>query len=242
MIGSKLAIAGVMGLAAICPAHAAGLIFANLTDSSLGSRTINPTPEFQSFFNVAGGSFLTDVQLLLSGNNTDSHIFSVDLYANSSTSPGTLLGHIGSMSDSALIGSGNHVYDLPVATSIALSANTRYWIGLSTANASGVDWSIEGPFQGHPGDTGVTGEFIDDTGVVSSDNGEAFQMQITSGASAPSIPEPATFLLSGAGLISTGILKSRTPLFALAKISGPGPIMHHSPSDVPVPVCAQFQQ
>ena len=198
-IKSRLAIAGFLGLAAIGPARA-GVIFDNITDNSIGNRSLTTTAQYQSFSNLTAGMFLTDVQLLLSGNNTDSHVFSVDLYADSSTSPATLLDHIGSMSDSALTTGCACIYDFPVAA-FALSANTRYWIGLSTSNGSGVNWQIEGPFQGHPSDIGVTGEFVDDTGVVTSDNGEAFQMQVTVGAGGAGVPEPATFLLGGAGLL-----------------------------------------
>src|ERR1700676_4069069 len=96
-IKSRLAIAGFLGLAAIGPAGA-GVIFDNITDSSIGNRGLTTTAQYQSFSNVTAGMFLTDVQLLLSGNNTDAHVFSVDLYADSSTSPATLLDHIGSMS------------------------------------------------------------------------------------------------------------------------------------------------
>jgi hypothetical protein len=68
-----------------------------------------------------------------------------------------------------------------------------------------VDWSIEGPFQVHPGDIGVTGEFIDDSATVSSDSGEAFQMQVTVGAGGASTPEPSSLLLGAAGLIALAL-------------------------------------
>jgi hypothetical protein len=207
MIKFRIVIVVFLGLAAIGPARAA-VIFANLTDSSIGNRGLATTAQYQSFSNVTAGMFLTDIELLLSGNNTDAHTFSVDLYADSSTSPGTLLDHIASMSDSSLTASCACVYDFPTAA-FALSANTRYWIGLSTSNGATVNWQIEGPFQGHPGDIGVTGEFTDDTGVVSSDNGEAFQMQVTVGAGGASVPEPATFLLGGAGLLGLAFLRRR---------------------------------
>jgi hypothetical protein len=153
-----------MSFAIICPAGAA-VLFDNTLDSSIGDRSLVPTAQFQSFSNGAGSFSLTDVKVVLNGNNTDNGSLSVGLFSDSSTSPGGLLDHIGSLSDSSLTANCDCIYDFPVLP-FALTANTRYWIGLSTSNGSSANWAIEGPFLGRPLDVGVTGEFIDDSGNV----------------------------------------------------------------------------
>jgi hypothetical protein len=201
--GSRCIAPLALSLALLGPAHAATIIFNNISDASIGGRTVTQLAQYQSFSTGAGSFSLTDVQLLLSGNSSV-HSFSVDLYSNSSNTPGGLLDHIGSMNDSALTPSCNCIYDFPTAA-FALSPSTRYWIGLSTVNGSDVTWSIEGPFQGHPGDIGVTGEFIDDSGTVSADTGEAFQMTVSVSSTTSSVPEPSAFLLVAIGLASLAI-------------------------------------
>lgn len=141
------------------------------------------------------------MQVVLSGNNQDAHSLSVDLYSDVSTHSGSAIDHIGSLSDSSIITNCNCLYDFPTAP-FALSANTRYWIGLSTSNGSAENWVIEGPFLGQPNDVGVTGEFIDDTGVVSGDRGEAFEMKVTvSPTVTTGVPEPSAFLLFATALV-----------------------------------------
>jgi hypothetical protein len=209
-----LATALLAGLALICPARAA-VVFSNIPGVPDGDRSLIPDAQFQSFSTGAGGFSLTDVMLLLSGGGADTNFFSVDLYADSSTSPGSLLFHIGSKVDNTLTISCNCIYDFPTAP-FALSANTRYWIGLSTTDGSGVDWSIEGGFVTPPGDVGVAGEFHDDTGIVGPDYSgsgflEAFQMVVTDSPTTTSgVPEPSTLVLGAAGLLSLIVLRRRT--------------------------------
>lgn len=189
-----------VSFALTCPAGAA-VLFDNTLDSSIGDRSLVPTAQFQSFSNGAGSFSLTDVKVVLNGNNTGSGSLSVSLLSDSSTSPGGLLDPIGSLSDSSLIANCNCIYDFPVLP-FALTANTRYWIALSSSNNSTANWSLEGPFLGQPLDVGVTGEFIGDSGNVMGDHGEAFQMKVTVAATTvPSgVPEPSAALLFATGL------------------------------------------
>lgn len=206
----------LLSLATLVPGSASTVLFYDLEDPVVGSRTLL-MPEYQSFSTGAGSFSLTDVQLLLNGNPADSNSFSVGLYADSSTTPGSLLVNLGSLNDMSLTLNCNCVYDFAV-TPFALSASTRYWIGLTENGASSVNWDIEGGFVTPAGDIEALTEFHDDTGIVGPDVSgggflEAFQMQVTvsptvvvSGA-----PEPSTLLLGGAGLIALRLLrKSKT--------------------------------
>jgi hypothetical protein len=124
---------------------------------------------------------------------------------------------VGSLNDMSLIANASHLFDFPTVA-FALSANTRYWIGISTVNNSNAAWEIEfvsGAVP--PGDVGVTGEFIDDTNTISPVDftagstkfREAFQMQVTLSPTAGSVPEPSAFLFGAAGLASISLLAWR---------------------------------
>jgi PEP-CTERM motif-containing protein len=201
------------------PTLSAGtIVFNNLAAPSGGSRSLVPDAQFQSFSTGAGSFSLTDVMLLLSGGlgPTDTTSFSVDLYADSSTSPGSFLFNIGMKIDNTLTANCSCTYDFPT-TAFALSANTRYWIGLKTSTGSAVDWDSEfvsGAVP--PGDIGVAGQFRDDTGTVSPDdfNGfrQAFQMEVTVSPTVTTsgVPEPSTLVLGAAGLLALMIVRRQT--------------------------------
>ncbi len=190
-----------VNLGLLCSANAGTIFFNNLGDSSIGSRTIL-TPEYQSFSTGGAAVVLGDVQVALAGN-IDAHSLSVDVYSDTGgPAPGALFANVGTLSDSLLPGSGIQTYDFPVP--IALAASTRYWIGISTANGSDAIWQLAF-FNGS--DVGVTGQFVDDTGVVSSDTSEVFLMKLTTGT-ASSVPEPSTLLLGALGLLVLAPLRA----------------------------------
>jgi hypothetical protein len=154
---------------------------------------------------------MVDVKVILQGGNTDGHSLSVDLYSsNAGPVPGAFLANVGTLLDSALPGSGVSTFDFPV--SIALLASTRYWIGITTANASDASWELtrEPGCSASVSDTGVSGQFKDDTGTVSNTNFDAFAMQVSETATVVGgVPEPATLSMCVAGLLALGFLRSR---------------------------------
>ena len=86
--------------------------------------------------------------------------------------PRELFANVGTLS-SLLPGSGIQTYDFPV--SIALAASTRA-TGLGLApRMEAMRFGSSAFFNGS--DVGVTGQFVDDTGVVSSDTSEVFLME-----------------------------------------------------------------
>jgi MYXO-CTERM domain-containing protein len=206
-----------LGLALLCQAHAGTIVFDNSTSPTGGSRSFQ-TNQYQSFSTGTGSFSLTDVEILLQGSPLDSNTLSIDLYGDSSTAPGSLLDHVGTFTDTSLIAGSAHLFDFATAA-FALTQNTRYWIGLSTTNGSSAGWDEEFASPTVPaGDVGVTGQFKDDTGVISpvdtTPGGtlfrQAFQMQVTvSPTSTGTTPEPSSMVLGGAGLAGLALLGLR---------------------------------
>src|SRR5581483_4195163 len=190
------------------PARAT-VAFNNLAEPNVGNRTAFSTPQYQSFSTPGSVFLLADVQLLLTGpGSSDTASFTVGLYADSSTSPGTLLNTLGTLTDNSVPGSGFTIEDFSFSP-ISLSANTRYWIGISSSNGSLAEWSLG--FGPTAGDVGVAGEFTDDSGSVSStafpgSHTLAFQMQVMDG---PATPEPSTIVLGLSGLVLLAAWKRR---------------------------------
>jgi len=133
-------------VALICSAaNAQTVVFGNLNAPLKGYLGIGPL--YASFSTGSSATALTDVQLNLEFLDGDGAGFSVGLYADSNTTPGNLIQTIGSMTDSSISDSGA-TYNFPVSPGIALAANTRYWIGLSSDSGSNTGWEVTGSSAG----------------------------------------------------------------------------------------------
>ncbi len=210
--------------AALCLGNtvSAGVVFDNLNSvTSPGVPPSNPNPDplsgdgpqYASFStgDASSGLTLSDVKLLLSHNNGTPDSFTVSLVSdNGSNSPGTLIATLGNFSDGTL-NSSPTVYDVS-GLSVALAANTRYWIEVS-GSASNLSWSFAND------DTGVgilseysayystgytTGTFVV-TANTDLSAGGPYQMQVTT------VPEPGMFslALSALGLGVIGMARRR---------------------------------
>jgi hypothetical protein len=177
----------------------AGTILYNNIGDTLTTNSQLTEPLYQSFSTGATSVFMDDLKLLLDVKGIDTGSFTVGLYADNSTAPGTLLLNIAIVTDASLTMTATS-YDFPVAD-FALAASTRYWIGLvpTPTNIEG-SWESSNP-QG--GDTGVTGQFADYGGSVfpvGAATAPAFDMTLDAVSSVTSTPEPSSALLLMGGL------------------------------------------
>ena len=159
---------GVITLLA-CLFFLAGAAGATVLYDNLGATPAYPYPLadfgpllFNSFSTGAGGFNLSQVDLLVAGSDSPgAGSFSVGLYSDASTSPGSLLTTIGTVSDSALTSTPSvATFNLPSPYSLA--AGTRYWVGLASAD------SVAAWMYSYEGGVGVAGEYWGSTadGVV----------------------------------------------------------------------------
>lgn len=145
-------------------------------------------------FTTEGAGQITDVQLVLTGENTSSGAVQVGLYADNSTAPGALITSLGTISDSLLSGTPS-IYDLALTVSPEVAAATRYWIGLSGTTTAG--WSWTNDFSG----TSVSSEFSSNFYGTFSDIDGPYQMSIATSTTNIVAPEPASALLLAAGVL-----------------------------------------
>ena len=176
------------------------ILFDNLNNTlTTGSLSVaNAGPLAASFSTGASSVDLADVKLDLNMNQEPpTPYITVALFSDSSTSPGTQLTTIGTLSDGNFGSPG--VYDFPLSTSYLLAANTRYWIELSSSTNSSQNWDTASTATG----TGVASEYYSVAGTVSANNGASstpFQMQVNADPATPSAaPAPASIWLLSVG-------------------------------------------
>ncbi len=117
----------------------------------------------------------------------------VALYSNAGGNPGSLIGPIGTLSDSALTASPAQ-YDFPLSSPIPLAAHTRYWVGVTTSTTSqgGWDWSSSGA------GTEISSEFFWVDGgpaIANGTNPYIMQVNVSENAAPSPTPAPASLLL-----------------------------------------------
>lgn len=175
-------------------------IYDNLSEASAGEDTVFGTgPLYDSFSTSAAPTLLTNVKLLLSRVDPAAGSSTVALFSDSSTSPGTQLTTIGSISDATLTSTPTAI-DVALVTPYALAGNTRYWIGVSTTNGAVAKWSFAGSDAG----VGTAGEYYANTYLgtlaVYSNTDGPYQMSVQ----VSSVPEIDPSGLSAALAIVTG--------------------------------------
>ena len=170
----KAVVCAVLMSCCLVPAASAEVLFDNLGYPSVGADGDLAHGPLYASFSTVGSNTLTDVSLLIGADNpNDGGTFTIDLYSDSSTSPGSLLTALGTFDDSQLSSSLAVFSD---SVSYSLSADTRYWIGISSSDGS-VYWSYEVDDLG----IGVAGEFYDNQGGVAPNSTGAYQMEARRG-------------------------------------------------------------
>jgi hypothetical protein len=184
------------------PMNADVVTFSNLNAPTIDADPISTFgPIADSFSTAEYGTTLNQVSLKLSGTPGSGSV-TVRLLSNAANTPGAVLGTIGTLSDSALSSTLAN-FTLTLTNPFSLTANTRYWIQLSSNNSSAAwAWSnvITGP--------GVAREsFANVNGVFQNAADAPYQMQVTTAT-----PEPSTYAFMGLGLVGLAIWRKRRTL------------------------------
>jgi hypothetical protein len=121
----------------------AGTLYNNLGAVSDGTDPLIFLGPLADSFSTGPATTLDDVKLLLRTSFIDTSSSTVSLLSDNATSPGSLIAQLGSISDSSLPVGSLAVVDFAAFTPIALAANTRYLIELTSTVFSSAVWSFQ---------------------------------------------------------------------------------------------------
>ena len=178
-------------------------LFNSLAGSSIGNNPVDSGtgsgPLYASFSTTSQFN-LTGIDLVLSSLYNSPGSFSVGIYSDSSTNPGTLLQNLGTFDDSSLNITPS-VFTVGLPTPYTLDSNSRYWVGLSSANSSSA-WSITTDTTG----VGVAAESYANSALgVQANSTGPHQMRVFGTA----VPEPSTWSLIAVGTLALGFAARR---------------------------------
>jgi len=188
-------------LALVWTPASATVLYDNLSASIDGEDPIASFGPIADSFSTGGSAMsLTDLKVIVSGAPTSTGDISISLLADNGTSPGALIATLGSILAGSL--GIDVVYDFSLVSPIALAPDSRYWIELTTLNASAT-W----PFSFDLSGTGVASEFFFSAGEVGPNFLGPYLMQVN--AEAALVPEPATIGLLGLSMVALAILRRK---------------------------------
>jgi hypothetical protein len=167
-------------------------------------------PLYNSFSTLTDPYSFNELKLSLGVESEgDGGSFSVDLFEDDSTAPGTLLAHLGTILDSDLTNNGKYsVVDLKNFGIVPLSGGeTRYWIGLTSIAKGSAYWEFGDAT--YVAGIGVSGEYSSASGKVFQNDPTDTTPQIMQINNISDVPEPLTLSLMGAGLAGAAGLRRR---------------------------------
>jgi hypothetical protein len=174
------------------------LIYDNIDESSAGSDGVDFVGPLDNSFTSGAAGQITDLQLMLSGDQTSSGSVDVGLYADNSTTPGQLIAVLGIFNDSALSDT-PAIYDITLTAYPLLTDDTLYWVGLSGTTTA--EWAYDYDDSG----IGVADEFFANQMGVFSNDDDPYQMSVTEGVSVT--PEPSNSILIAVGIGFLALLR-----------------------------------
>jgi hypothetical protein len=212
-----------LALSGVASAASATVIYDNLSPGegvNAGSSGISSAatgPLADSFSTGADAAYLTDIKLLVGASDpNDNSGFFAAVYTDNSDTVGSFLGVVGAVPDSSLTTSLTTL-DLPQGPGEFLAANSRYWLVLiNPFGPTSALWGYDATNTG----IGTANEFNYYNGTYYANNAGGiatpYQMQV----SVTNVPEPATWLLTIAGVFGLGsalrVARRRSPAAALA--------------------------
>lgn len=197
----KRCIATLLGLALASAGFSApaGVLYDNLGAVSAGADPVASFGPLADSFSTGAQAVTVDaITVLIEGDPGGSGVTDFALLADNDTAPGAVIAET-QIPDSATAAT---LTPLPGYAYISLSPNTRYWIELSSADNSSVNWSYSYDTTG----VGVAGEYFANTNGVFANTGGPYQMQVSY---AEAVPEPAAWSLMLVGFGGLGALVRR---------------------------------
>lgn len=194
---SSLAICAVLFSVALTTTAHATPIYNNLASTSEGDDDVAGFGPLADSFSTGASAFsLESITVLLSGDPATGGAVTMNLLADSGSTPGAVLTTIGTLSDS-LLGPLVSDFQFGLGSPFVLAPNTRYWVELTGSTTSALwAWSLD------QAGTGVAGEFFSNSGGAFPNTDGPYQMSVDGvPADAAAVPEPGALVLLGTGLV-----------------------------------------